>query len=150
MAPIKRHPALVKLSHDHHFTLLLGWKIREGLSKKISVDRIFNYVNFFYAENLRAHFLEEEQSIFKLLAADNLLLQRALNEHHTLNEMVKNRLNSEEKLKSFEVLLTSHIRFEERELFKEIQEVASEEDLQKIAQMPHHNCIDKWDDEFWK
>ncbi|WP_417428989.1 hemerythrin domain-containing protein [Halpernia sp.] len=150
MAPIKRHPALIKLSHDHHFTLLLGWKIREGLSKNISIERISNYVKFFYEENLKKHFREEEETIFKLLPIDNPNLKQALFEHVKLNELGNSDLNSTEKLEEFEKLLTAHIRFEERTLFKEIQQVATDEELQKILEMPHHDCNDFWRDEFWK
>lgn len=150
MAPIKRHPALIKLSHDHHFTLLLGWKIREGLSKNIPTNRISRYVKFFYDENLKEHFNEEENTIFKLLPSDNLHLMQALSEHKTLNKMGNSVLDSKEKLEEFENLLTAHIRFEERTLFKEIQNTATEEQLQEIFEMPHHDCNDAWEDEFWK
>lgn len=150
MVPIKRHPALIKLSHDHHFTLLLGWKIREGLSKDISAERISNYVKFFYDENLKEHFDEEENTIFKLLPSDNPHLIQALSEHETLNKMGNSNLDSTEKLAEFEKLLTAHIRFEERTLFKAIQNTATEEQLQEIFAMPHHDCNDVWKDEFWK
>ncbi len=42
--PQKRHIALQPLSREHHQGLLLSWKIRKGLSRKIEFDRIQNYV----------------------------------------------------------------------------------------------------------
>ena len=47
-APIKRHQAIVSFSKDHHFGLLLVWKIRQGLKKSIDPVRISNYVLFFF------------------------------------------------------------------------------------------------------
>ena len=141
---------MIKLSHDHHFTLLLGWKIREGLSKNISTERISKYVKFFYDENLKEHFDEEENTIFKLLPSDNEHLIQVLSEHKILNKMGNSELDSKEKLEDFEKLLTAHIRFEERTLFKEIQNTATKAQLQEIFEMPHHDCNDLWEDEFWK
>lgn len=46
-APIKRHQAIVSFSKDHHFGLLLIWKIRQGLNKAVNPERISNYVTFF-------------------------------------------------------------------------------------------------------
>jgi len=46
--------------------------------------------------------------------------------------------------------LEQHIRFEERDLFNEIQLAATDEQLQAIA--AHHEDVkqDDWADEFWK
>jgi hypothetical protein len=63
-APIKRHQAIVSFSKDHHFGLLLVWKIRKGLNKTVDPVRISNYVTFFLKEDLEKHFKEEEQLLF--------------------------------------------------------------------------------------
>ena len=69
--PLKRHQAIVSFSKDHHFGLLLVWKIRQGLVKDIDAERISNYVLFFFKEDLVKHFREEEQFLFcKLPAAE--------------------------------------------------------------------------------
>lgn len=39
--PIKRNAAIVEFSKDHHFALLLVWKIREGLKKSIGPTQQF-------------------------------------------------------------------------------------------------------------
>jgi len=36
--PIKRNEAIAELSRDHHFALLLVWKIREGLKKAVKPE----------------------------------------------------------------------------------------------------------------
>ena len=63
-APIKRHQALVSYSKEHHFGLLLVWKIRQGLMNAVSPERIGKYVLFFFNEDLKTHFKEEEQLLF--------------------------------------------------------------------------------------
>ena len=62
--PIKRHPSLVAFSRDHHFGLLLVWKIKYGLDNGIAPERISNYVLYFFEQDLEAHFKEEEQKLF--------------------------------------------------------------------------------------
>ena len=57
-APIKRHQALVAFSKDHHFGLLLIWKIKQGLANAIRVERITNYILYFFEEYLLQHFKE--------------------------------------------------------------------------------------------
>lgn len=41
---MKRHAALVQLSRDHHYGLLLCWKLKEGLKKEIEVERMSKYI----------------------------------------------------------------------------------------------------------
>jgi hemerythrin-like domain-containing protein len=46
--------------------------------------------------------------------------------------------------------LEKHIRFEERVLFKELQRVVSEEELEKLVQIPDTEREDLWEDKFWE
>lgn len=38
--PLKRIEQLQYLSHEHHYGLQVCWKIRQGLSKDVSFERI--------------------------------------------------------------------------------------------------------------
>ncbi len=80
-APIKRHQALVSFSKEHHFGLLLVWKIRQGLDNAVSAERISKYVLFFFNEDLKTHFKEEEELLFSKLPATDALRVRAEEEH---------------------------------------------------------------------
>lgn len=83
MPPLKRHPALVAYSHDHHFGLLLGWKIKQGAAKNIAVERICNYVTAFANTELLPHFIQEEKELLFILdEKDNYRLQAE--EEHTI------------------------------------------------------------------
>ena len=150
--PIKRHDALKPLSRDHHHGLLLCWKIREGLKRKIELDRIKKYTDFFFTSQLRPHFRFEESEIFPLLGDSHSMSTRAVNEHSRLEFLFKEEA-SEEMFHSIEKELNRHIRFEERELFRELQETVSEEKLQKIANKEEEIITpdpDDWSDKFWQ
>ncbi|WP_324719040.1 hemerythrin domain-containing protein [Salinimicrobium sp. HB62] len=149
--PLKRHKALQPLSREHHQGLLLCWKIREGLKKGVEHERIKSYTDFFFSSQLRPHFNFEEKEIFPLLGNEHPLTLRALKEHHRLESLFQGEA-SEENFSSIEKELNRHIRFEERELFSELQETTSEEKLQQISHKEEEVITpnpDDWDDKFW-
>ncbi|MDP1843852.1 MAG: hemerythrin domain-containing protein [Sediminibacterium sp.] len=154
--PQKRHQAIVSFSKDHHFGLLLVWKIRQGLNKAVNPERISNYVTFFFKEDLQKHFKEEEQLLFNKLPAADVLRKQAETDHQVIYKLV----DAIEKKKDDTMLLNQladelekHIRFEERELFNHLQDNINADDLETIAnRFPNNsNAIDdKWEDIFWK
>lgn len=60
---MKRNINLIELSRDHHQGLLLGWKIKQGFKKDVSIAEITDYVIHFASEALFPHFEEEESQI---------------------------------------------------------------------------------------
>ncbi len=149
--PLKRHPALQPLSHDHHHGLLLCWKIRTGFNRGIALERIERYANWFWRHHLESHFEVEERDIFPILGTKNKLVKRALAEHRRLKRLFTGKMDTEKSLSLIEDELESHIRFEERTLFNEIQQMASPEAYDAI-QAAHHTekAGGNWPDEFWK
>lgn len=153
--PIKRHAAIVSFSKDHHFGLLLVWKIRQGLNKAINFERISNYVLFFFREDLEKHFKDEEQLLFSKLPVDDAFRIRAESEHQSIYNLVNAIENSKENvvlLKQFADELENHIRFEERVLFNHLQNEMSEKDLESIAEYFSNTGKDideNWEDTFW-
>src|SRR5690606_919093 len=155
--PLKRHPALVPLSQDHHFGLLLSWKIRQGLNKGIDLKRIFKYVDYFVNVHLEVHFQNEEHYLFTYLAKNDLLRKDAENQHEYLRglfgKMKKDVEVKESDLDEYATSLESHIRFEERKLFPYIQVELLDEDLNEFqAKMDkiHEKVQESWEDEFWQ
>lgn len=154
-APIKRHPALVQLSRDHHFGLLLVWKIRRGLKKSIAKERISNYILFFYNEDLKEHFKEEERDLFSRLPETDPLYIQAYSEHEQLNMLVneiKTNPGNEKLVTEFADTLEKHIRFEERSLFNYLQEKFTEDELATLVKDNGHqkeNIDLRWNDQFW-
>ena len=134
--PIKRHQALVSFSRDHHFGLLLVWKIKQGLANAIDAERISNYVLYFFEKDLQQHFEEEEQILFPKLPVDNVLRRRAEKEHAMIYDMIgqlRNDRTNEKLLLQFAETLKDHIRFEERELFAFLQHVLTDKELEMIT-----------------
>ena len=154
---IKRSEALVKFSKEHHSALLLCWKIKQGIKKNIEPKRMANYVLFFFNNNLKNHFAEEEKILFSKLNNDDILKQQALTEHNNIYGMIENFKTenySKEDLTTFADYLDNHIRFEERILFNYIQQKLSENELQVVlnSQTPAFtDDVDiKWNDYFWE
>jgi iron-sulfur cluster repair protein YtfE (RIC family) len=148
--PIKRNEYLKPLSRDHHHGLLFCWKIRTGLQKKVATERIAAYARHFFQHELLPHFTAEEKLIFPLLGEDHPLIKRALFEHKQLKNLF-NELNM--TTRSFDEIIAQlnyHIRFEERILFQEIQQI-----LQRIGredtslQHTHPEPVD-YPDSFWE
>jgi hypothetical protein len=153
--PIKRNPAIVDFSKDHHFTLLQVWKIREGLKKLVQVERISKFVLHFFNADLIPHFKAEEELLFTKFTTDNPLRIQAESEHliiYKLIDELKNNLSDKELLLNIAGTLEKHIRFEERQLFNFLQENLSEAELTKIAtelKTRGHSTDAAWNDVFW-
>lgn len=151
---IKRHEALVQFSREHHYGLLLVWKIRQGIKNKIEPERITNYTLFFFEKDLQQHFSEEETTLFTKLAEDDVLKQQAIFEHekiYTLIESIRKDKNNYELLNLFTNTLENHIRFEERTLFRHIQDLLPEGELEQHHSKKEYNVVDNnWSDHFWE
>jgi hypothetical protein len=152
--PIKRSSYVVAFSRDHHAGLLFCWKIKEGLKKGASSDRIANYVRFFWEEHLKGHFQEEEILLFN--QHDSLLTRRGKAEHASLEILF--RLFADGQLEqpnylAFTEQLIAHIRFEERELFPHLEKALPVPALAAVgnilARLHIQPFEDKYADEFW-
>ena|SRR5579872_3865366 len=154
MKPIKRHNALQSISHDHHQALLVCWKIRMGLRKSIELQRIKRFCEFFYESHLADHFALEEEYLFPILGARHELIIRALGDHHRLSQLFTQKHVDVNILTRIEKELEEHVRFEERVLFREIQEKATEVQLNLVAaeypgDKENIKNIERWEDAFW-
>lgn len=149
--PIKRHESLVPFSREHHHSLLLSWKIRQGLSNGTPIKRIKKYADWFFKEQIEPHFVNEEKYMYPILGNDHKLVKKALSEHRRLTRLFNQSEDLERALHNIEEELDRHIRFEERELFMLIQEKATEEELKKIDEF--HDEIkfeENEEDMFWE
>jgi hemerythrin-like domain-containing protein len=153
--PIKRNPHIVKLSKDHHFTLLFCWKIRNGLKLEAEPSRIKKYIQYFWKHHMQPHFREEETILF--VPVKDEAVKRALKEHAGIAQQI-NELNGAEHVSSNQLLtladmVDNHVRYEERELFPHLEEILTEEQLESIGKQisAHHdpNLKDDFADEFW-
>jgi hypothetical protein len=153
--PLKRHPFIIEYSKDHHFGLLLVWKIRQGVKKNIAIERIGNYIKFYAKADLLPHFKEEEDFLLSLLSPNDSIRIKVEVEHLQLRHYLSD-INEDKfsylifgKLAN---LLEAHIRFEEREFFKYLQESIDLDTVYFTKNKELHNQkeIDKlWSDNFW-
>ncbi|PKR81101.1 cation-binding protein [Brumimicrobium salinarum] len=133
--PLKRDSALIPFSREHHHSLLLGWKIRKGIANGVEIKRIKKYTDWFYKNHVKKHFEDEEKYIFPILGEEHELIKKALAEHRRLTRLFEETDEIEKSLHHIEEELERHIRFEERELFMAIQEVATSDELKKIESL---------------
>ncbi len=148
---MKRHKALVQLSRDHHFGLLLCWKLKEGLKKNISPERMSKYIGLFYLKNLKPHFAEEEETVFEILGNEHPLIKEAVSQHRTFEKMISDGFETPQQIRDFRDLLELHIRTEERHIFPAIEEKATNEQLENLLKQNYPELKEpEYDDVFWK
>lgn len=148
--PLKRCIALQPVSREHHYGLLLAWKIREGFKHEIAAERIKRYTDWFWENQLQDHFEFEETYIFPILGAEHELIKKAMREHRRLKRLFSVTDKVAQHLSLLEEELVAHIRFEERVVFEEIQKVATSEELATVEKAHTKVEIEDWGDEFWK
>jgi quercetin dioxygenase-like cupin family protein/hemerythrin-like domain-containing protein len=127
---MKRHPALVPLSHDHHHALVEARRLRRAVDTPESAAAATAFLRFFADETVR-HFREEEEllypSVLEFEEARELLVQ-ALLEHQRLHaltarlrQIVTTGGQVDDVMRELGELLEAHVRLEERRLFPLIE-----------------------------
>lgn len=148
---IERHPALRQVSRSHHHGLLLCWKIRTGLSRRVDLERIEKYVNWYFENHLIAHIAHVEKEILPLLGRHHRLVEKSIIAHKRLRDLFCSSDDSIKKLYLIEKELEYHIRNTELELLNELQSIATSEQLKVIAAShPGRKFIENETDMFWK
>lgn len=127
---MKRHPALLALSREHHGALSLSLAARRAIQAgPAEVRAVAGRALACYRDELRPHFAVEEDVLLPALAAaggtgNAALVARTLDEHRQLHELaaaLDGPSPDGEALRRFGELLGDHVRFEERELFEAAQ-----------------------------
>lgn len=117
----------------------------------VPTRRIKDYADWLKKDYLDPHFDLERKYVFPILGNQNFRVKRALANHRRLNRLFEETTNLNIVLNKIEEELGSYIRFEERILYNEIQQVASVEELLIIENI--HREIDfseeVWEDQFW-
>ena len=151
MIPQKRHASLQHLSREHHQALLLCWKFRQGFAKGVEPERMMKYAGWFWTTYLAPHFKAEEDVFFPILAKDHPGIIKALKQHKDLKAMFHSKDSDVAyTLRQIAFELEQHIRFEERELFNDIQEAASPAQLEELAKLhTEEKFQENIEDMFW-
>ena len=142
---MKRHPALIPLSRDHHNGLMQALRLRHAAdgdaSARLATAREF--VEFFRNEE-RVHLRDEEEELFPLLLrhvpSQPAPLREARVQHVQLQGFAR-KLDiavaagtvDRETLEEAGELLDAHIRLEERQLFPLIEELVPDDELRRLG-----------------
>ena len=139
---MKRHPALIPLSREHHGALILARLLQKdapvykGLPTDIQGKAEYAYK--FYQEELVKHF-EDEERVLKLVTGVesnlDLMIKTIYREHqelHKLFQSIDKHPDLTSHLDQIGKTLETHIRKEERELFPLMQETCNEDLMIKV------------------
>ena len=148
--PVKRSEQLTPLSREHHDALLFVWKLNEGLKKNIEVDRIRNYVSWFWENHLKHHFREEERLLLPKFPKQDPLAEQLFTDHENIRRLLSGEIDHQ-AIAELAKDLNDHVRFEERIFFPHAEERLTTAELDEIftelEKSPH--CTDGWNDQFW-
>lgn len=111
---MKRHPALVPLSHEHHHNLSFAQRLRRACLNGDEHEQatLLDIFRQQYAAPLEQHFQLEEAWLVPHL--EETMKTRLLAEHRELRELAATTPSASLRLVD---ALIAHVRFEERELF---------------------------------
>ncbi len=144
---MKRHQSLHGLSSEHHHGLVWARRLKTagGAEPQQAAGTAADFLEF-WEKDLQAHFRKEEDVLFpyyyrcRQRTTENML--ETLRQHVvirgeilTLQEEMENNAINPQRLAAIGELLNEHVRFEERELFEEIQENCPEALLKKIGEI---------------
>ncbi|ASK27557.1 hemerythrin domain-containing protein [Neisseria chenwenguii] len=117
MKPLKRHPALIELSREHHHSLALCVRLLRAPSENHQAELVPHFAE------LAVHFQSEEAQFapyWHLVAAD--LRGRFEADHAKLRAMMAApEFENAAWNTDFATTLRDHARFEERELFPAVE-----------------------------
>ena len=124
---MKRDPALVSLSHDHHQALFVAQKLRRATAE--TADDARTAFLAYWKEHGRAHFRLEEEILLPAYAGHgdpyHPLVARALCDHTAIRQWAdvlgRGPTSTPAALHALGVSLADHVRLEERELFPLIE-----------------------------
>jgi iron-sulfur cluster repair protein YtfE (RIC family) len=140
---MKRHPALIPLSEDHHQALLLAMILKKNAPKinNLPTDIVgkMNYAKEIYKTELEHHFRDEEEFVFPYLNGKDseldILISEIMNEHIILKEKILSLTenpNLVDQLDEIGKILELHVRKEERNLFEKAQIILNDDELKLI------------------
>jgi hemerythrin-like domain-containing protein len=136
---MKRDPALVSLSHDHHQALAVAQKLRRADAQ--TADRARSELIAYWEGHGRQHFRLEEEILFPAYAGYgdpyDPLLARALCDHVAIRREVDAATGGAgvpiSTLHKLGTMISDHVRLEERELFPLIESALPEAELAVVA-----------------
>ncbi|GMU85554.1 MAG: hypothetical protein AMXMBFR48_07960 [Ignavibacteriales bacterium] len=143
---MKRDEAIAPLSREHHTSLILAQILKKNAPEykglPVTVEGKLAYLFELMDTHIEPHFRAEERIINYLDSrAERFkpMHEKILHEHNLIRRSVAALKSGSElvidEMDDLAQLLEGHIRFEEREYFKYLQDHLSEEEMQMVAQL---------------
>lgn len=135
---MKRDRRLYPLSWGHHHGLVFASRVSEAIGK-VPDEKLIAYVREFWETDLIRHFVAEETILLPAFneppSACVQSFQRMRDEHALLRSLVSRIFVEKDSppFAEFADRLKAHIRFEEGELFPQIEAALSEEVLNRVG-----------------
>jgi hypothetical protein len=137
---MKRDPALVSLSHDHHQALFVAQRLRRATDATAAEARAA--LADYWEGHGREHFRQEEEVLLPAYAAHadphGPLVARALCDHVAIRQRVGAVAGGADApldaLHELGEMLAAHVRLEERELFPLIEAALPPDELAAVAE----------------
>lgn len=128
---MKRHQNLQALSREHHSALQLALKAKRAAMSgdQAKIDTTAAACVAAFSAELNPHFEIEETTLLPLLleVGEDKLMAKVERDHKALRCLAVQMERPDAKtLRSFAELLTSHVRFEEREMFVVIERLLAD------------------------
>ncbi len=134
---MKRHPALVPLSRDHHHALVIAGRLRRATSQT-TPEAVRAFLAHWEAEE-KLHFRLEEELLLPAYAThgepDHPAVVRTLLDHVLIRRDAARLATTPplDLLHDLGARLASHVRFEEHELFTLIEAAIPEDELEVLG-----------------
>ncbi|MGO9788560.1 MAG: hemerythrin domain-containing protein [Solirubrobacteraceae bacterium] len=141
---MKRHPALVPLSRDHHHVLVIAQQLRRA-TRENTAEATRAFLDHWETEE-KQHFRLEEEVLLPAYAAHgdpgHPAVTRMLQDHILIRRDA-DRVASEPSLELLRDLgkrLADHVKLEEREVFPLIETTIPEPELEALCNRLHHTA----------
>lgn len=115
---MRRHPALQDLSRDHHHVLLHARRLR-GDDARVDAATARQRFLSYYDAILVHHLREEEEALRPHLTTNQA--DRLVSEHNQIRKLAADLATSSAGASELGELLRAHVRWEEDELFQDLQ-----------------------------
>ena len=137
---LRRHPALVELSRDHHHVLVQALALRRAADVDGDRRRVAAEALPFVSDEIGPHTAEEEEVLLPRSAhLDPEGAQRIRDEHREIEQWASRIAGAlttggelAEPMRELGRLLDDHVRFEERSYFETVQRGLDEEALEEL------------------
>jgi hemerythrin-like domain-containing protein len=137
---LKRHPALIPISREHHQLLLLAQLLKKDAppykGMPVDLEGKVKYAQAAWEGLIKPHIELEERVLFVTISGKTSsfsdLLNELRNEHELMTSMFKGLTPEIKQLDKLGQLIEQHVRKEERVLFQRVQELLTEEELDQL------------------